>query len=152
MTDRIMPAVTDRDVHITRTFDAPVAVVWRFWTEPDMLAQWFGPHGISVDAGTVSVDARTGGHWNLAMHDDNGIYPISSTIVDAVEHEYLEMLVAASTASGQVDDVILRIQFHDHGDKTHMILVQGPFTPEMRDMTRDGWLESFDKLDTILAA
>jgi uncharacterized protein YndB with AHSA1/START domain len=62
------------------------------------------------------------------------------------------MRLKASTEQGDVEDVILRIQFHDHGETTRMTLHQGPFTPEFRDLTRDGWLQSFDKLDAIIAS
>ncbi|TGP82916.1 SRPBCC domain-containing protein, partial [bacterium M00.F.Ca.ET.222.01.1.1] len=48
MTEHALPEVTHKDVYITRSFNAPVAVVWRFWTEPELLAQWFGPHGITI--------------------------------------------------------------------------------------------------------
>lgn len=150
MPDYAIPEVTDRDVHITRSFEAPVALVWRFFTEPALLAQWFGPHGIRVDEQTIDVDARDGGHWNLTMHDDNGVYPIAATVMHAVEHEYLQLLMSAQTAHGELEDQVLRIQFHDHGPKTRITLHQGPFTPELRDITRDGWLQSFQKLDTVL--
>lgn len=146
-----IPVATDRDVYITRSFDAPIDVVWRFWTEPEMLAQWFGPTGIGVAPEDADVDARDGGHWNITMRDENGVYPITATIVTAIEHEYLEMNMGAQTSAGDVEDVILRIQFHDHGDKTRITLHQGPFTPEFRDLTRDGWEQSFGKLDTVLA-
>jgi uncharacterized protein YndB with AHSA1/START domain len=151
MPEYSIPEVTDRDVYITRSFDAPIDVVWRFWTEPELLAQWFGPHGISVDPGTVKIEARDGGHWNLQMHDDNGVYPIDAGIVKLVEHEYLEMTMSAQTAHGEIEDQILRIQFHDHGEKTRITLQQGPFEAEFRDMTRDGWNESFVKLDASFA-
>lgn len=150
MTDRILPEITDRDVYITRSFAAPIDLVWKFWTDPDLLAQWFGPHAISVERSTVSVDARPGGTWNLEMHDEAGVYPIASSIVAIDEPHYLELLLEAETGIGHVDNVILRIQFHDHGDITRMTLHQGPFTPEQRDLTQDGWNESFVKLDTIL--
>ena len=150
MTDYI-PAVTDRDVYITRSFNAPIDVVWKFWTEPDLLAQWFGPHGITIDRSTVEVDAREGGTWALAMHDEQGIYPLSSTIVTLVEPEYLELVMEAETGLGPVDKIILRVQFHDHGETTRMTLHQGPWVaPELRDLTLDGWLQSFDKLATII--
>jgi uncharacterized protein YndB with AHSA1/START domain len=148
MTDYI-PAVTDRDVYITRSFDAPVEVVWKFWTEPERIAEWFGPHGISVPFDTIDVDAREGGSWNMTMKDENGEYPIRATITRLVEFEYLEMEMRSDTSAGFFDHEILRIQFHDHGEKTRITLHQGPFTPELRDMTRDGWNESFVKLDTI---
>lgn len=151
MTDYI-PEVTDRDVYITRSFDAPVAVVWKFWTDPELLAQWFGPHAVTVDPATVKVEAREGGAWNLAMHDDNGVYPVEATLVRVVEHEYLEGVLSAETEHGDIEKVVLRVQFHDHGDKTRITLHQGPFEPEFRDMTRDGWTESFEKIDAIIAA
>ena len=151
MTDHI-PAVTDRDVYITRSFDAPVAVVWKFWTEPELLARWFGPHGITIDPATVTIEASEGGAWNLQMSDENGVYPVESTLVKVIEHEYLEGVMSARTAAGEIEKVVLRVQFHDHGDKTRITLHQGPFTPELRDMTRDGWNESFEKIDALVAA
>ena len=152
MPEYSIPEITDRDVHITRSFAAPIQLVWDFWTKPELLAQWFGPHGITVDQSTISVNAESGGNWNLAMHDENGVYPIEAEILIAAPPEYLEMRLTASTEQGDVEDVILRIQFHDHGETTRMTLLQGPFTPEFRDLTRDGWLQSFDKLDAIIAA
>ncbi len=152
MPEYALPEVTDRDVHITRSFAAPIQLVWDFWTKPELLAKWFGPHGISVDQSTITVDERAGGSWTLAMHDDNGVYPIDAEILVASPPEYLEMRMSASTGHGEQENVMIRIQFHDHGDTTRMTLQQGPFEPEFRDLTRDGWLQSFDKLDAIIAA
>jgi uncharacterized protein YndB with AHSA1/START domain len=151
MTDYI-PQATDRDVYITRSFDAPIEVVWKFWTEPDLLAQWFGPHGISVPVDTVEVEAREGGPWNLTMKDENGEYPVRSTFKKVVKHEYLELEMHTDENAGFLGNEILRIQFHDHGERTRITLHQGPFTPELRDVTTDGWNDSFVKLDTILEA
>lgn len=64
--------------------------------------------------------------------------------------EFLEIQLAARTAAGLVEDVVLRLEFHAHGDRTRMTLHQGPFTDEIRDMTLAGWVLSLDKLDTIL--
>ncbi len=150
MTEYGIPAVTDRDVYITRSFNAPVDLVWRFWTEPQLLSQWFGPHGISVPVDSVKIEAHEGGSWNLTMKDDAGEYPIRAAITKLVEHEYLEVIMQSDTSKGFLNNEILRIQFHDHGDETRITLHQGPFTPEFREMTRDGWNESFVKLDVIL--
>jgi uncharacterized protein YndB with AHSA1/START domain len=152
MPEYTMPAATDRDVFITRSFAAPIGVVWDFWTKPELLAQWFGPHGVTVDQGTITVEPREGGAWNLAMHDEHGVYPIEAEILVAAPPQYLELRLSASTERGEVDDVILRVQFHDHGEATRMTLHQGPFTPEFRDLTRDGWMQSFEKLDAAAAA
>lgn len=144
-----LPAVTDRDVYITRSFAAPRSTVWKFWTEPEFLTQWFGPAGIHTPRDRIEVDLREGGIWRLDMTDDNSgeIYPVSATFLKIVEPEYLEMHIA-SARNGEIEDVVLRIQFHDHGDTTRMTLHQGPFTPKIRDLTVGGWEQSFDKLDT----
>ena len=44
---------------ITRTFDAPVALVWRAWSEPEHFSKWFGPNGLTVPHCTI--DFRVGG-------------------------------------------------------------------------------------------
>jgi len=149
-----IPVATDSDVFITRAFDAPRDVVWRFFTEPELVATWFGPHGVHVDPASVQVQLHPGGVWNLDMVDDasNDRYPFRARLTVVVPPEYLEGIESADTAVGPLRDITMRIWFHDHGPKTRMTLHQGPFTPEFRDMTRDGWLSSFTKIDAQLGA
>lgn len=146
-----LPAVTDRDVYISRSFAAPRATVWRFWTDPQRLAEWFGPDGIHTPVERIDVDLREGGTWNLGMTDDatGEVYPLSATITKAIEPEYLEMVVSAQARTGDLEEIVLRVQFHDHGNTTRMTLHQGPFTPETRDLTADGWNQSFERLHAI---
>jgi uncharacterized protein YndB with AHSA1/START domain len=146
-----LPPTTERDVYISRSFAAPRATVWKFWTEPARLAEWFGPTGIHTPLERIHVDLREGGAWNLGMTNDTTgeVYPLSATITKAVEPEYLEMVVSAQSSAGNLEEIVLRVQFHDHGDKTRMTLHQGPFTPEIRDLTADGWNQSFVRLTTI---
>lgn len=148
MTD--LPAVTDRDVYITRSFAAPREIVWKFWTEPERLTQWFGPTGVHTPLERIDLELREGGTWYLGMTDDASgeIYPLSATFLKIEEPEYLELHIATAS-QGEIENVVLRIQFHDHGDSTRMTLHQGPFTPENRDLTIEGWEQSFEKLDTI---
>lgn len=145
-----LPDVTDSDVYITRSFAAPRDVVWKFWTQPEHLAEWFGPAGIHTPVDRISVTLEEGGTWYLGMTDDatGDVYPLSATFVRIVEPEYLE-LVIATASEGAIENVTLRVQFHDHGNTTRMTLHQGPFSPEHRDQTIAGWDDSFAKLDTI---
>jgi uncharacterized protein YndB with AHSA1/START domain len=144
--------VSDRDVHITRAFRAPRALVWRFWTEPAQLMKWFGPPGVSVQPGSVAVDLQEGGRWELTMVDDatGSAHPLRGRIERMVPEEYLEIAMSAETAAGAVEGVVLRVRFHDHGDRTRITLHQGPFSPEVRDMTADGWQLALSSLDTLL--
>jgi len=148
MTD---PVVADTDVYISRSFAAPRAVVWRFWTDPTRIAEWFGPTGFHVPPDTVQISLEPGGAWNLTMTDGAGMFaPIRGTIVELIDEELLVVRLDAETGVGDLSAVLLRVQFHDHGDRTRVTLHQGPFTAEQRDLTTEGWELSFVKLDTIL--
>lgn len=148
MTD--LPAVTERDVYITRSFAAPRDIVWKFWTEPARLAEWFGPTGVHTPLDRIEVTLEEGGTWYLGMTDDASgeLYPLSATFLKIEAPEYLEVHIATAS-QGEIEDVILRVQFHDHGESTRMTLHQGPFTPENRDLTVEGWEQSFAKLDAV---
>ncbi|MBN9240448.1 MAG: hypothetical protein BGO97_12100 [Micrococcales bacterium 70-64] len=148
MTD--LPAVTERDVYITRSFAAPRDIVWKFWTEPARLAEWFGPTGVHTPLDRIEVTLEEGGTWYLGMTDDASgeLYPLSATFLKIRAPEYLEVHIATAS-QGEIEDVILRVQFHDHGETTRMTLHQGPFTPENRDLTVEGWEQSFAKLDAV---
>lgn len=86
------------------------------------------------------------------MVDDESAarYPMRAKLTVVIPPEYLEGIASAEAQPGDISDVTLRIWLHDHGDKTRMTLHQGPFSPEFRDMTRDGWLSSFEKIDAVL--
>src|SRR4051794_24557610 len=58
---------------ITRVFDAPRDQVWRYFTEPELFAQWFGTPPYTARAETVSLDVRPGGDWSARMvHESDG--------------------------------------------------------------------------------
>ena len=145
------PTVAETDVYISRTFNAPRAVVWKFWTDPQRIIEWFGPTGFRVPLETVTIEPRTGGAWNLTMTDDAAmVAPIRGTIIEIVDEQLLVVRLDADTGVGHLTEVVLRVQFHDHGDRTRITLHQGPFTAEQRDLTSEGWELSFTKLDTII--
>ncbi|MEO6116038.1 MAG: SRPBCC domain-containing protein [Pseudolysinimonas sp.] len=149
-----MPDVTDRDVFITRAFDAPREVVWNFFTRPELLALWFGPKEVHVDPASVVIELKVGGRWDLDMVDNatGARYPMASTLVIVTPPEYLECAETPVEGSGPQNDLRLRIWFHDHGSKTRLTIHQGPFTSEFRDMTLAGWESSFVKIDELLAS
>ena len=61
----------------------------------------------------------------------------------------LPLLCDADTGFGELDNVIVRVQLHDHGDTTRLTMHQGPFPDGFVEPTTQGWNESFDKLTTI---
>ena len=57
-------------INIIRIYDAPVEAVWDAWTDPEQVAQWWGPRGFTLT--THSKDLRPGGHWAYTMHGPDG--------------------------------------------------------------------------------
>lgn len=57
--------VGDRELLIERTFDAPRELVWKAYTEPDRVADWFGPRGFKTLV--RAMDVRPGGSWHYCM-------------------------------------------------------------------------------------
>ncbi len=64
----------DREIVLTRVFDAPRELVFRAWTEPEHLAHWWGPNGFTTTY--HEVDVREGGAARFTMHGPDGTdYP-----------------------------------------------------------------------------
>jgi uncharacterized protein YndB with AHSA1/START domain len=78
------------EAHIvgTRLFDAPRELVWKTWTEPELLAPWWGPVGFT---NTIEVmDVRPGGVWRFVMHGPDGTnYPNERVYVEVVKPQLL---------------------------------------------------------------
>lgn len=60
----------DREIVLTRVFDAPRELVFQAYTQPEHLAQWYGPDGFAIT--TCEHDCRTGGRWRFMMHGPDG--------------------------------------------------------------------------------
>ena len=75
-------------VTIRRTFDAPRALVWRAWTDPKMMAQWFGPRMFTTPV--CELDVRVGGALRIVMRGPDGSeYPMKGIFTEVVPEERL---------------------------------------------------------------
>ncbi len=76
----------DNEIILTRVLHAPRELVWRAWTEPQHVAQWWGPRGFTTT--TKRHDFRVGGYWEHVMHGPDGAnYPNKSKFVEIVPQE-----------------------------------------------------------------
>lgn len=147
------------ELHIERVFDAPRELVWKAFTDPDQISQWFGPVGYSVPRDTVDMDVRPGGHQRFMMVADNPEYPPGGP-VDAIFTEVVEpqLLAGYEIITGEMIELFgaeridMRIELHDEGDgKTRLVLDKGPYKEEISSGANEGWMSSFTKLDALLA-
>lgn len=142
-----MTQTTTQRMHITRVFDAPRALVYRAFTDPDQLAQWFGPVGYSAPHGEIVIEARAGGIEHIVMVNDEDAterIELESRYTEVVPDE---LLVGVDPSDGGN----FRIEFHDEGEgKTRLELFAWPVTKEWSEETSKGWASSFTKLDRLL--
>jgi uncharacterized protein YndB with AHSA1/START domain len=61
----------DKEILITRTFDAPRELVWQMWTTADHLRHWWGPQGWTLPV--CELDFRPGGSWFYCMQGPDGM-------------------------------------------------------------------------------
>jgi uncharacterized protein YndB with AHSA1/START domain len=143
------PAAAEQ-ILITRIFDAPRHEVFRAWTDPDEVAAWFGPD--RFDTERVQIDLRVGGRYELVMvqRGSGAEFPVGYEIVEIVEPELLVLRSDPVPAVGMHEPTIVRIELHDHGDKTRMTLSDGPYPAGQRH-AEAGWIAAFEKLAGRLA-
>jgi uncharacterized protein YndB with AHSA1/START domain len=83
-----MPRSDSAEFTVERVFDAPRALVFRLWTDPKYVAQWWGIENCTIPV--CELDVRPGGAWRIHMRTADGtIYPNRGVYVEVVENERL---------------------------------------------------------------
>ena len=102
MSERIMETAksdAEREIVLSRVFDAPRKMVWEAWTDPEQVAKWWGPKGFSTTI--EEMDVRPGGVWRQVMHGPDGTdYPNESVFVDVVQYERLVYTLTGGREGG----------------------------------------------------
>jgi uncharacterized protein YndB with AHSA1/START domain len=154
MTDSSPVATADQAVLITRIFDAPRERVFKAWTDPEEVAVWYGPEGWETPRDRIRIDLRVGGRYELTMarRDGGGEFVIGYEIVELVEPELIVLRSDPMPEMGMHEPTVVRVEFHDHGDKTRMTLSDGPLPPQGRGPAEAGWNAALDKLAAHVGA
>jgi uncharacterized protein YndB with AHSA1/START domain len=153
----------ERELVITRVFDAPRERIWKAWTEPEYFRTWWGPKDFTVPH--ISIDLRPGGKYLYCMRGagpdgvvrdywGTGVYkeivPLKRLVcTDSFADEKGNVVPAAHYGMGSdfPREMLVTVTIEETNGKTTMTLRHaGVPAGEMRDMTRQGWSESFDKL------
>lgn len=144
---------SDREIVIEREFEAPRERVFAAFTEPELIPQWWGPHGVTTIVDRM--DVRPGGDWRFVCRNSDGsesgfrgtyreVSP-PERIVQTFEWEGMPGHVSVETAT-----------FDDLGDRTKVTNTSIFHTPEERDGMLDsgmerGLNETYERLDELLA-
>jgi len=125
---------TDREIVLTRVFDAPRELVWEAWTDPKHVVHWWGPRGFTTTI--EKMDVRPGGVWKHVMHGPDGTdYPNSSVFKEVVKPERIVYSHGGGKKGGPGAHFVATWTFEAlDGDKTR-VTMRGVFdTAADRDM------------------
>jgi uncharacterized protein YndB with AHSA1/START domain len=146
----------ERELVITRIFDALRALVFRAWTDASHLARWWGPHGFTNPV--CEVDARPGGTMRIVMRAPDGTeYPMTGVFREIVEPERLVFTNIALDRQGRpILDGLTTVTFSEQDGRTTLTL-QTRATALVADAVRHlegmeaGWTQSLERLAAQVA-
>ena len=145
----------EREVILTRIIDAPRELVFKAWTQPKHMAQWWGPHGFTNPV--CELDVRPGGKYYIEMTMADGTqYPCSGVYTEIVAPELLSFTNLALDASGAtLAEGFTTVTFADLAGKTEMKLVtkMTMVVPEASGMLtgmETGWSQSLARLAELM--
>ncbi|GAA4300230.1 SRPBCC family protein [Compostibacter hankyongensis] len=79
-------STADRELRISRLLNAPVALVWEVFTDPDHIRNWWGPDGFTNTI--FNMEVRPGGEWHFIMHGPDGTdYENKNVFKEVVLHQ-----------------------------------------------------------------
>jgi uncharacterized protein YndB with AHSA1/START domain len=138
-----------RELLISRMLNAPVELVWEAWTNPEHVANWWGPDGFTNTVTTM--DMTVGGEWNLVMHGPDGTdYKNKSIFKEIIP---FKKLVYEHVTSPKF---LTTIEFEAQGEKTfinwHMLFEsKEQFIQVVKTFKADeGLKQNIDKLNVYV--
>jgi uncharacterized protein YndB with AHSA1/START domain len=137
-------------LEMTRVFPAPRLRVFEFFTDPALLAQWWGPRGFRIPS--IDFTPGVGSTYRIEMQPPEGEGFALTGTFRRVDPSRLAFSFEWEPADPEDQETVAELSFSAIDDSTKVRLEQGPFKTEARRaLHRDGWTESFDKLAALVA-
>jgi uncharacterized protein YndB with AHSA1/START domain len=148
-------ALAERELVITRIFDAPRELVFKAWTDPKHVAQWWGPKGFTNPV--CEMDVRPGGALRIVMRAPDGAeHPTKGVFREVVEPERLVFTNVAVDAQGNhLLEGLTTVTFAEQGGKTKLTVRTSAAglvaeAAQMLAGMEEGWTQSQDRLEAYL--
>jgi uncharacterized protein YndB with AHSA1/START domain len=143
-------ASNDLTLHLERILPAPRPLVFRAHTEPDLLAEWWGPAGFS--APNIELDLRVGGRYRIAMQPpDAALFYLSGEFVEVDPPNRLVYTFRWEDPDPDDRETIVTFSLDGRDGSTALRVDQGVFATEARRALHDqGWTESLDRLQELV--
>lgn len=148
---------SDRQVRVTRMFDAPRQLVWDAMTRAELLRQWFsGPPGWTLDV--CEIDARVGGKYRYVWKGPGGMVMGMGGVIQEVDPP---QRMVGTEAFDQPwypgNNAVGTFEFQEKGDRTEFTLTVTYESKQARDIAlstpmEQGMAASYNSLESFLAA
>jgi uncharacterized protein YndB with AHSA1/START domain len=144
---------SERELIVTRTFDAPARIVFEAWTKPELFKQWWVPKSMGMFLRSCEMDVRVGGRYRLVFGQD-------ASNTDAFFGRYIEVtphsrLVWTNEEGGEGGPVTT-VTFEEKDGKTLLVMHELHPSKEALDAAgtgaADAMVETFEQLDELLVA
>lgn len=154
------PETEGFELRLERLLKAPCATVWRCWTEPGLLAQWFGPRSWTTEVKTL--EPRPGGASHIVMRGPDGEQSEGvGLFLEAVPERRLVFTNAfapgwiPSRRPAVVPFMTTIVDMSDAGDRTRHVVRALHWSEEARERHeemgfQEGWAEATDRLEDLL--
>lgn len=144
----------DRDIVLSRVFDAPAHLVFAAFTHPDLLVRWYGARGWQLVE--CAVDLRVGGHWRFESQGPDGQRMVQRGVYRTIVAPHELVCTERFDDQSYPGETLIRHTFTELAGKTTVTTTLRYATPEGRatalryPMTR-GITESYTRLAALLA-
>jgi uncharacterized protein YndB with AHSA1/START domain len=141
----------DLTLEMTRVFPAVRRVMFGAFSDPNELAKWWGPRGFSTPS--LELLARVGVRYRIEMQPPKGDgFYLTGKFREVDPPARLSCTFIWEDPDPDDVDTMVDLSFRDLGESTEVSLRQGPFKTEARRrLHRDGWTDSFDKLEHLMS-
>lgn len=150
-----------KELHITHLCDAPQAVVFKAWTDPEQLKHWYAPDGCTIDI--IAMDVKEGGTFRTCIHNPQyGDCWCKGEYLEVIAPEKLVFSIYLTDADGNALDgsgkdenwpgiILTTVVFTALGDKCSFTLHQ-TVNEELAKQTGayQSWFQMFDNLDKLI--
>ena len=148
MTRTTVQKKSDREVVVTRTFDAPARLVFEAWSRPELFQKWWVPKSMGMTLRSCEMDVRTGGTYRLSFGDGMDFFG-----------RYLEVTppsrIVWTSEEGGEQGSVTTVTFEEKAGQTLVVMTERFPSKEALDAAgtgaQDALLETFEQLEELIA-
>jgi uncharacterized protein YndB with AHSA1/START domain len=138
-------------LELRRVLAGAPEVVFRAFTDAHELTTWWGPNGFTIPS--LDFEPREGATYRIEMQPPEGDpFHLTGEFREVDPATRLGFTFVWDPPDPDDLETLVALSFRDRGESTEVVLTQGPFKTEARRaLHRDGWTDSLDKLERLIA-